>query len=106
MFARNVSVRLKPNTLAEFNQTFTSEVMPIMLKQAGFRDELILGNENGTHITAISLWDTKEQAEAYEKTAYPQVVKSLEKVLDGTPKVYGNNVHTSTFHKVSAAIAA
>jgi quinol monooxygenase YgiN len=106
MFARNVSVRLKPNTLTEFNQTFEKEVLPTMRKQAGFLDELILANENGTHVTAISLWNTREYADAYDKTAYPQVLKTLEKVLDGAPKVYVNNVIVSTVHKVSAAAAA
>ncbi len=105
MFARNVSVHLKPTTLAEFNQTFEKEVLPVMRKQAGFRDELILANENGSHITAISLWDTREQADAYAKTAYPQVLKSLEKILDGPAKVYVNSVVSSTLHKL-AVIAA
>jgi quinol monooxygenase YgiN len=106
MFARNVSVRLKANMLTEFNQTFEKEVLPTMRKQPGFLDELILANESGTHITAISLWSTREQADAHDKTAYPQVLKTLEKFLDGAPKVYLNNVITSTVHKLSAAIAA
>ncbi len=106
MFARNVSVRLKPNKLTEFNQTFQKEIMPVMMKQAGFRDELILANENGTHITAISLWDTKEQADGYDKTAYPQVLKSLADVLDGVPKMYTNTVIASTSHKVASTVAA
>jgi len=105
MFARNVSVRLKPNTLTEFTQIFQKEILPLMMKQAGFRDELMLANGNATHITAISLWDSKEQADDYEKTSYPQVLKSLEKVLDGAPKMYMNTVITSTSHKVSAVAA-
>ena len=106
MFARNVSARLKPNTLTEFNRVFEKEIMPVMLKQAGFRDELVLTNEAGNHVTAISLWDTKEQADAYAKSAYPQVLKSLEKVLDGAPKVHVNNVMTSTSHKLATTAAA
>ena len=106
MFARNVSVRLKPNTLTEFNQTVEKEVLPTMRKQPGFLDELILANESETHITAISLWSTREQADAYDKAAYPQVLKTLEKFLDGAPKLYVNNVITSTAHKLSTAVAA
>ena len=37
MFSRNVSIRLKPNTLHNFKQTFEKEVIPMLLKQPGFR---------------------------------------------------------------------
>jgi len=56
-------------------------------------------------VTAISLWDTKEHAEAYNATGYPEVLKSLNTVLDGTPKVRVSDVISSTFQK-TAAIAA
>ncbi len=106
MFARNVSARLKPNTLTEFTQTFENEVLPILRKQPGFRDEIVFANEAGTDITAISLWDTKEQADAYDKTAYPETLKSLGKVLDGAPKVCVNTMIISTLHKLATPLAA
>jgi hypothetical protein len=106
MFARSVSVPLKPNTLPEFNRTFEKEILPLMQKQTGFRDELILANENANHITAISLWDSKTQADDYGKTAYAQVLRSLEKVLEGAPTVNTENVILSTPHKVSTVVAA
>src|SRR5205807_913519 len=40
MFARNVSLRLKPNTLSEFTRIFDKEVIPMLRKQSGFRDEI------------------------------------------------------------------
>jgi len=40
MFARNVSIRLKSNILREFQQTFEKEVLPLLRKQPGFRDEI------------------------------------------------------------------
>jgi heme-degrading monooxygenase HmoA len=96
MFARNVSVRLKPNTLAEFTKIFENEVLPTLKKQPGFRDELAFSGESGNHVIAISLWDTKEQADAYERAAFPGIVKALDKVLDGPPKVRPQNVlHTT-----------
>jgi len=56
-------------------------------------------------VVAISLWDTKEHAEAYNTTGYPEVLKILDKVLDGTPKVRVSDVISSTIHK-TAAVAA
>jgi len=72
MFARNVALRLKPNTLAE---------------QKGFQDEIAFCNLGGMDVIAISLWDTQEHAEAYNTAGYPDVLKSLNKVLDGSPRV-------------------
>jgi hypothetical protein len=34
MFVRNVSLRLKPNTLSEFTRIFDKEVIPMLRKQS------------------------------------------------------------------------
>jgi len=103
MFARNVSIRLKPNTLNDFKQTFEKEVVPVLQKQAGFRDEITLSGDTDTYVTAISLWDSKEQADAYNNSTYPSVLKTLDKYLDGPPKVRASSVISSTSHKLSSA---
>jgi heme-degrading monooxygenase HmoA len=96
MFARNVSLRLKATSSVQFAQLFVNEVVPLLRKQAGFRDVLTLGYEGEQQITAISLWDTKVQADAYNSSGYPAVLKILEPVLDGAPKVRIANVIIST----------
>jgi hypothetical protein len=103
MFARNVSIHLKPNTLNDFSQTFEKDVIPMLRKQAGFRDEIAFAADGGADVTAISLWDTKEQAETYATTTYPAVLKALDKFLDGPPKVSVSKVIHSTSHKLTAA---
>ena len=65
MFARSVSIRLKPNSVAEFNGTLENEILQLLRKQKGFRDELALVTPNGSEVVAISLWDQKENADAY-----------------------------------------
>jgi hypothetical protein len=99
MFARNVALHLKPNTLNDFTKTFDASVLPILRKQKGFQDEITFAVAGGTDVVAISLWDTKENAEAYNATGYPEVLKSLEKMLDGTPKVRVSDVISSTLQK-------
>ena len=42
MFARHVSMHLKPNTRAEFTQTLEKEIIPLLRKQKGFQDEITL----------------------------------------------------------------
>jgi heme-degrading monooxygenase HmoA len=105
MFARNVSLRLKPNALSEFRRIFEKEVIPMLRKQRGFRDEIAFAVPGGVDVVAISLWDTKDYAEAYNTSGYPEVLKSLDKVLDGTPRVQVSDVISSTIHK-PAAVAA
>jgi hypothetical protein len=98
MYARNVAIRLKPNTLSNFSKTFETNVLPILRKQKGFQDEITFAMPGGTDVVAISLWDTKENAEAYNTAGYPQVLKNLEKFLDGSPKLRVSDVISSTFH--------
>ncbi len=105
MYARNVSLRLKPNTLSEFTRTFDKEVIPMLRKQTGFQDEITFAAPGALDVVAISLWDTKEHAEAYNTAAYPEVLKTLDKVLDGTPKVRVSDVISSTIHNAVLAAA-
>lgn len=97
MFARNVSVHLKPNTpFSQFTQTFDSDVLPMLRKQAGFKLGITLINDAGTDVTAISLWDEKKNAEAYSHSAYPEALKALGSVIEGTPTVVSSEVGSST----------
>jgi heme-degrading monooxygenase HmoA len=104
MYARTVAIRLKPNTLSDFTKAFDTTVLPILRKQKGFQDEITLATPGDADVVAISLWDTKEHAEAYNATGYPEVLKSLDRVLDGTPKLRVSDVISSTFH--TAAVSA
>jgi heme-degrading monooxygenase HmoA len=101
MFARTVSIRLKPNSVAEFNRALENEILPLLRKQKGFRDELALVAPNGSEVVAISLWDQKENADAYSRETYPEVLKTLGKVVKETPQVLTYEVSSSTFHKIA-----
>ena len=102
MFARSVAMQLKPNMAADFKRALENEVIPLLRKRHGFKDELVLIAPNGTDAVGISLWDNKENADAYQRETYPEVQKLLSKVLEGTPKVQTYEVSSSTFHKVAA----
>ena len=102
MYARNVSMHLKPNTAREFTQTFEREILPLLQKQNGFSDELVCIDQNNKSVIAISLWESKENADTYSRETYPQVLKSLARVVEGTPEVRGCEVAFSTLHKTAA----
>ena len=105
MFARNVSIHLKSNTLSDYTRTFEKEVLPLLRKQNGFKDEITYASSSGTEVTAISLWDNKSNAEAYNTKAYPEVLKTLARFIEGTPKVQTSDVVNSTFHKIAVPVA-
>jgi len=102
MFARSVAIRLKPNSVGEFNRTFEKDILPLLQRQKGFQDEITLVASNGSDVIGISVWDQRESAEAYNRAAYPEVQKLLAKVSEGTPQVQTYDVGTSTFHKTAA----
>ena len=106
MFVRNVSINLKPNTLTEFTKTMESEIIPLLRKQKGFQDEITFVVPGGRDAVGISLWDQKESAEAYNSHGYPDVLKALRNLVEGTPQVQTYEVANSTFHKIAARVAA
>ena len=102
MFARNVRMQLKPNTTAQFTQLLEKEVLPVLRKQDGFQDELAFVVPNGTEAIAISFWQSKENADAYSRSAYPEVLKTLNKVVEGSPQLHTYEVCSSTIQKITA----
>ena len=104
MYARNVSMNLKPNTSREFTQTFEKDILPILRKQNGFKDEITFIGTDGKDVLAISLWDRKENADQYSRETYPQVLKGLARVVEGTPEVHAYEVANSTWHKIAATV--
>jgi len=98
-------MHLKPKSVAEFTRTIENEVLPVLRKQKGFQDELTFVDPNETEALGISLWDSKTNADAYDRATYPQVLKALSKVIDGKPQVRTYDVCNSTFHKIAAHVA-
>jgi len=99
-------MRLKPNVSAEFSQTIEKRILPILRKQKGFRDEIAFLAPNGMEAVGISLWDSREQADAYNSGSYPEVLRELTKLIEGTPTVQSYDVANSTAHKIAARPAA
>jgi len=84
-FARNVHFTLKSGQADEFNRLMDKEVLPLLNKEKGFKQDLtVLSKDTGM---SISVWDDRASAERYNAQTYPQVLKTLEPVLSGTPRV-------------------
>ncbi|HEY3930731.1 MAG TPA: hypothetical protein VGL89_20330 [Candidatus Koribacter sp.] len=88
MYARNAHFRVKSLDLAaEFARILENEILPLLRKQQGFKGEITLSNPGNLERISISLWENESNAEAYDANIYPQVLKILSPVIDGTPKI-------------------
>jgi hypothetical protein len=104
MFARNISFRLKSNAHSDYTRTFENEILPLLRKQKGFKEEITLSNPGSQDAVAISLWDSKANADAYNANLYPEVLRAFAKVIDGTPRVQTFEAVASTFHNALVAV--
>lgn len=103
MFARKVSMQLKPNSGPEFVKRIEKDVLPLLRRQKGFRDEITCVTPGHKEAFGISLWDNKESAEAYGREPYGEVTKFLTGVIEGTARVESYEVSNSTFHNIASA---
>jgi hypothetical protein len=99
-------MELKPNTSKEIAGIVEGKILPLLAKQKGFRDEITFVALDRSEAIAISFWDSKEEAEAYNVSGYPEVLKMLSGVVEGTPRVGTAEVVTSTFQKLTNAKTA
>ena len=58
---------------------------------------------DGREVATISFWDHQGNAQAYNFSGYPEVLKILGKLLDGSPYVKTFEVVSSTIRRVALA---
>ena len=78
----------------------------MLRKQKGFQDEMTLSVPGGIEVVAVSFWDRKENAQGYDSSGYPKVLKILDKFLARTPHVRTFEVVGSTLQKSAARATA
>ena len=106
MFAHKLSMYLKNDGALAFKHKIENEVVPLLRKQNGFIEEITFLYLNGREVHAFSLWESAEQAEAYNRGSYPEVARMLASVIDGMPRIQTYEALTSTFHWAVAAVSS
>jgi hypothetical protein len=104
LYARNVTFRIKANMQPDYTHTFENQILPLLQKQKGFKEEITLCNHGSPEAVSISLWEHKNDADDYNTRVYPEVLKLLAKTIDGTPRVHTFETVISTFHNVPATV--
>ncbi len=106
MIARIVTFPLKAGKASEYAQTTEKDVIPLIRKHKGFLDQIALVTSDGKTGYGISFWDSKESAEAYNRSGYSEVLKALDAVVAGPAQLQLCEVTNSTVHTIAAALAA
>jgi hypothetical protein len=78
----------------------------MLRKQKGFQDEIAFIVPSGEEAISITLWDRREDADSYSRSGYPETLRALAKVIEGSPQVQTHEVSNSTFHKIAHQAAA
>ena len=101
MYTRHVTMRLKRNAAPELAHVIETVIMPLLRKQKGFRDQFTLVAPDRAAAVTTTFWDTKEDAETYNRTMYPEVLRLLAEVVEKNPLVETFEVAHSTFHQLA-----
>jgi heme-degrading monooxygenase HmoA len=107
MFVRIVELSAKAGKGKELARTINDQVLALLKNQPGFVDELVLiSPDNPDRGVAVSFWQSREDAEKYNREAFSKVSDLLRPALENAPQVRAFEVVTSTAHKIFAAKAA
>lgn len=106
MYARIVTMNLKPGSATQFGKAVEQGAIPLLRKYKGFVDQISMLAPDGKTGYGISFWDSKEHAEAYERVGFADVMKSLDAVLAAPGQVQVCQVTNSTAHHLATARVA
>lgn len=100
MFIRQVTLKLKDDCAPRFTRIIEKDVLPLLSKQKGFRDTVTFVSSERSEAVSYIFWNTNEEAEAYNETAYIEVLNFLSEIIEDTPQIKDFSLSNSTFHKV------
>jgi heme-degrading monooxygenase HmoA len=107
MFTRVVEMASKSGKAQELANTINDKAVPILKKQRGFVDEIVLvSSGKSDQVLALSFWNEREDADVYQRDQYQKIHDTVRHLLETEPEIRTFDVHTSTTHKIAASKAA
>jgi heme-degrading monooxygenase HmoA len=107
MFTRVVEMTSKPGKSQELANTINDKAVPILKKQRGFVDEIVLvSSGKPDQVWALSFWNKREDAEEYQREQYQRIHDTVRDLLETEPEIQTFDVYTSITHKIAASKAA
>ena len=107
MYTRVVEFTSKSGKAKELSNTINEKAVPILKKQNGFVDEIVLVSDaEQDRVLGLSFWNAREDAERYHREQYPKIHEMLKPLLETEPVIRTFDVHTSTTHRIAAGKAA
>ena len=103
MFARVVSLQVKPNASSNFIRVFEKEIIPALHQQRGFAGEMLFLDPGGPEVLAIILWKSRGDADAYDRGGYRELLNVLAPLIERPPAVSALQLANSTLHPPGAA---
>lgn len=100
MYARLVKGQFKPGMFDFATRTLENDVIPLLKKQQGFRDEISFFNKDMKEGYAISFWDDKNDLEKYEREVYPKVREKMADAFEDFPVARDFEISNSTWYQI------
>ncbi|MGA2962527.1 MAG: hypothetical protein ABSD96_12700 [Candidatus Korobacteraceae bacterium] len=124
MYMMLIEGELKPGKKDEFLKAWSSQILPLLKKQDGFVDEIMLFEfeeghseysmypcflpfDNHNHANGsqqprgLCFWESREQCERYQREVFPQAKNFVEHLMHGKPKVRKFEVAAAEIFKIT-----
>lgn len=106
MYTRIVEVNCKPGKARELCQMVQDKVVPIMRKLDGYRDGvLLISQSDSDRVLSISFWNSRQDAERYQREQFPKIIDSLRDLCVAEPQTQTYDVALSTSHQITTKAA-
>ncbi len=106
MFARMLTMTVKPGQGSALAAAVDQTVVPALRKFKGFRDQLTMLSPDGRKMVAMSFWDSAPEAGIYEHDAWPRVLEVYKGFADGPTELSTYDLIYSTAYHVGARASA
>ena len=85
MFTHRAKIQLNPHSFTALSRKIQNEIMPALRLQKGFCSGVTSIDPQWLSATEDTSWETKEDAEAYQRTGYVDILKILSEVVAAEP---------------------